>query len=471
MCLISYDLQILQFNQYRNNNISMEKMNLSTGLRYRQLLLLLACCMRSFAQDSSSAGPLHLSMTEALQMARQQNKWIHIAQTEEAATRADQQDVRNALYPTVNFNASYQRFSNVELFDNGLSDGHAVPRRPNQNSTAEGFETAMTLFAGNRQHLNEKDARIKSNIAALNTLDQTGVVSLQVVATYLNLLRLNQQDSVIREQIHRAEQRLKNIQTLYDYGKVTRSDLLRAQLLLENQKISREQNENDVTIAMQQLDVLLNLPQTTRFLLTDSAGGNNQAQSSLTALVDKAGSDAYAVRKAQEGVALAANRVQGVKAGYLPVVQAYGAYGLNYPNYLGFPPINQFYLLGFIGVKMQYNISSFYQHKHKTEAAKMRLTEVTTQANAVKDNVAREASAAYIKYGEALDRIRVAEQSIEQARVNYKIVSAKYFNQLALLTDLLDADNLLLESRFNLIRSQTDALAFYYRLQYISGKL
>lgn len=449
----------------------MEKINITQAWRYTVLLLLLGCALQSAAQDSSSAGTRPLSMTEAIQLAKQQNKWIHIAQTEETATKADQRDVYNARYPTVNFNASYQRFSNVELFDNGLSDGHAVPRRPNQNSTAEGFETAMTLYAGNRQHLNEKDAHIKNNIASLNTLDQTGVISLQVVAGYLNLVRLNQQDSVIQEQIHRAEQRLKNIQTLYDYGKVTRSDLLRAQLLLENQKISREQNEHDETIAMQQLDVLLNLPQTTRFTLSDSVSGSKPVQSSLDNLVDKAGTDAYAVRKAQDGVSLAANRLQTVKANYLPVVQAYGAYGLNYPNYLGFPPINQFYLLGFIGVKMQYNISSLYQNKHKTEAAKIRLTEITTQADAVKDNVTQEANAAYIKYGEALDRITVAQQSIEQARVNYKIVSAKYFNQLALLTDLLDADNLLLESRFNLIKSQTDALAFYYRLQYISGKL
>jgi outer membrane protein len=85
--------------------------------------------------------------------------------------------------------------------------------------------------------------------------------------------------------------------------------------------------------------------------------------------------------------------------------------------------------------------------------------------------VNEEANALHIKYSESLHRISVAESSIEQASANYKIVSAKYFNQLALLTDLLDADNLYLESKYNLIRSQTDALAFYYRLLYTSGRL
>ena len=65
----------------------------------------------------------------------------------------------------------------------------------------------------------------------------------------------------------------------------------------------------------------------------------------------------------------------------------------------------------------------------------------------------------------------MAEKSIEQATANLKIVSTKYFNQLALLTDLLDADNLYLESSFNLVKAQTDATGYYYRLLYATGKL
>jgi outer membrane protein len=58
-----------------------------------------------------------------------------------------------------------------------------------------------------------------------------------------------------------------------------------------------------------------------------------------------------------------------------------------------------------------------------------------------------------------------------QAQTNYKIVNTKYLNQLSLLTDLLDADNLYQESRFNLVKAQTDALAIYYHILYTTGHL
>jgi outer membrane protein len=60
---------------------------------------------------------------------------------------------------------------------------------------------------------------------------------------------------------------------------------------------------------------------------------------------------------------------------------------------------------------------------------------------------------------------------VEQALLNYRIVNTKYLNQLSLLTDLLDADNLYQESRFNLVKAQTDALGIYYHILYSSGNL
>jgi outer membrane protein len=89
----------------------------------------------------------------------------------------------------------------------------------------------------------------------------------------------------------------------------------------------------------------------------------------------------------------------------------------------------------------------------------------------ISDNVKQEAGGLLIKYCEALNRVAVTQKSIEQARANYKIVSTKYFNQLALLTDLLDADNLYQETRYNLVEAETTAQFIYYRLLFTSGKL
>lgn len=112
-----------------------------------------------------------------------------------------------------------------------------------------------------------------------------------------------------------------------------------------------------------------------------------------------------------------------------------------------------------------------YQNKNKVAASKLRITGAEIQQKAITDNVSTDLKSYLIKYQESLNRIAVDQRSIEQAQVNLRIVNTKYFNQLALLTDLLDADNLFVESRFNLIKAQTDALAIYYHLLYTAGKL
>ncbi|SHN10849.1 TolC family protein [Chitinophaga sp. CF418] len=436
----------------------------------KQVLTFLPAVLLSlplFAQDSV----YKVSLRDVLELAKQKNRQINIAQTEQDAVDADLRDAQLSKLPLVNINSSYQRFSKVTLYDGGLSDGHSIKRPPTPNSAALGVESAVTIFAGGRQNAAIREQQIRKDLASLNTLDLSGNIFLQAISAYLNIIRLQEQDTVIIEQIKRAETRVKNIETLFRNQKVTRSDLLRAQLILDNQRLSREQNENDLAIAISRLDVLLDLPRHTQIIPTDTVNGEKPGTASLRDLVNSARETSYAILRSQQQLKLQENRIKAIKGAYLPTLQLYSAYGVNYPNNLVFPPVDQAYSVGFIGVKAQYSLSSLYHNKNKEKAAKLRLNALQTQESAIRDDVDQEANALYIKYGESLNRITVAESSIEQASANYRIVSAKYFNQLALLTDLLDADNLYLESKYNLIKSQTDALAFYYRLLYTSGKL
>jgi outer membrane protein TolC len=273
------------------------------------------------------------------------------------------------------------------------------------------------------------------------------------------------------DQVKRAQTRLNNIVSLYKNQKVTKSDVLRAEVTLANVKLSLQQNENDLIIANQKLDVLINVPDSVRIVPIDSAGMPKPQIGSLLQMINAAGVSSYSVQKAAKNVDVQKARLIGIKSISKPNVAFYTAYGVNYPNYLFFPPVNQAYAIGFVGLKAQYSISSLCQNKSKVSAAKLRVKELEVQQEAYSDNIRTEIKSYNIKYAEALTRISVNEHSVEQALVNYRIVNTKYLNQLSLLTDLLDADNLYQESRFNLIKAQTDALAIYYHILYASGNL
>lgn len=444
------------------------KMCLSAAVLLLAILVWSATVVSAQTQDGSG---YKLTIAEAVQFAKSQNKWVQAANIEENAASEDRKDAYNTALPTVNVSGSYQHFSDLTLFTEGLSHSTTAPRKPTPNSAALGIDALFNIYSGGKQRALQKEQTSRLNLAKLNTQDQSGNIGLQTANQYLDLVKLNDLQKFILDQLKRAQTRLNNINALYKNQKVTKSDVLRAEVALSNVELSLQQNENDIAIANQKLDVLINVPDSIRISPVDSAAMPKPEVSSLLPLIEDAGVSAYSVQKAAENIKVQSARLKGIKSYSMPSLSFYTAYGLNYPNYLFFPPVNQAYAIGFVGLKAQFSISSLYHNKSKVAAGKLRVKEFEVQQEAYRDNVRTEIKSYYIKYAEALTRISVNEHSVEQARINYRIVNTKYLNQLSLLTDLLEADNLYHESRFNLIRAQTDALAIYYHILYASGNL
>ncbi|WPU91581.1 TolC family protein [Mucilaginibacter sabulilitoris] len=439
-----------------------------TGMSFAVIFVLLHIAEAQIKADSGNV--YLLSLQQAINISKTNNNLVKAAKSEESASNSDLKDAENNALPSIFAGANYQRYTSLTLYQ-GLNPVKSMPKYPTSDGADASVSANFNLYAGGRQKALKDEQSGKKNLASVNTQEQTGNVGLQVVAQYLDLVRLNDQRRFIKEQVIRAETRVKNITALYNNQKVTRSDLLRAELTLSAAGLDLEQAENDITIASQKLNILLGLSVSTGVSLLDSAAMPRPVAESLVPLVVEASKAAYAIRKTGEIIKIQDARIKSVKSGSSPSVSLYSAYGINYPNNIFFPPVDQAFSIGFVGFKVQYSISSIYQNKHKTAASRIRLQELQHEQQNISDNVRQEAESLLIKYKEAINRIAVNEKSVEQARVNYKIINAKYFNQLALLTDLLDADNLYQGTRYNLVQAQTGALFIYYKLLYTSGNL
>jgi outer membrane protein TolC len=85
--------------------------------------------------------------------------------------------------------------------------------------------------------------------------------------------------------------------------------------------------------------------------------------------------------------------------------------------------------------------------------------------------VRQQVKEAYLRFKEALLQIDVAQVNVAQAEENARIIKNSYFNQAALITDLLDADVQVLQARFDLASAKITAQNKYYLLQNIIGTL
>lgn len=62
-------------------------------------------------------------------------------------------------------------------------------------------------------------------------------------------------------------------------------------------------------------------------------------------------------------------------------------------------------------------------------------------------------------------------KNVQLAKENYRIVSHRYENDMALLTDMLDASNALLKAEIELSNTRINIIFNYYKLHYTAGTL
>lgn len=416
-------------------------------------------------------GDYRMSLKQAIEQASAANKQILAANLEKTAGEQDLNDAKAAGLPSITANSGYQRFTRLTLFSQGLSEHRSIPKIPGPNGADGSLSVNFNLYSGSRNRSFQDEQLHKSLLSEVTADETRGSISLQVASVYLDLSRLYRQQKLALEQINRAQTRLKNIEALFKNQKVTRSDLLRAGVNLSNAELNFRQIENDLLISCKKLNVLMEFEDGRMIEPTDSLDTDSLTNSEIYQLANNSPIKSYGVLKYRQNILIQQAKIKGLQSNYYPSVSLISTYGLNYPNTLFFPPVDQAYSIGFIGLRVQYNLSSLYHITHKVSASRSRLKATHLQQESFRENVNQEADAAAIKYLESGNRIQVIKAQIEQASVNYRIVSAKYFNQLALLTDLLDADNLLQESQYNLIQAQSARQFIAYRLRFLAGSL
>lgn len=327
------------------------------------------------------------------------------------------------------------------------------------------------IYQGGRIKNSIEKANLEKEVAQLSLQKDKSELKLWLIGKYLDLFNLYKERDVYAKNIEEAETRLRDIEKMKEQGMITTNDVLRSKIILTNYKLSYKETENDIALTSQQLDIVLGMDENT-ILEPDS--------SFLSSQLDIKGENDYVyqayiqypdLKITETNIALAQNYLKLVKADYLPTLslQASNTLARPIPNV---SPAQDLYLNAWgITLNLSYHISSLFDKKHSTSAAKRQIQLQQLAQEQQKQNIRTGVKSAYVKHKEAQDRIKSLEESLVQSNENYRIVKNKYFNQLAILTDLLDANTVQLNAELQLTAAKTNAIYTYYQLQKVSGNL
>ncbi len=411
-----------------------------------------------------------ISLQEAIKIAKENNKNILKSRIEVDISKENIKETKELRLPEIDFNTSYSRVTNLTEFKGGfLKDKevtHTIPEMYNVGTVIK-----VPLYAGNKINNAIEIANQEGKIALVKSEKMESDIQLEVIATYLGIQKMMELQKIIEENIKEEQSRLKEVQSLKSHGTITKNEVLRAELQLSDRELNALTNSKNIKIALHELKTILQLPEEQEIAIDSTVSLNENAKLDNYSFYLNNTLQNEEMRIAHQEIEIKKTELKLAKGNYYPTINFFGDYNFKYPNYMFFPPNPYLYSLGQVGIEATFSLSGLYKNKTKVHIANSKVEWQKTQSEIVKNKVQDELFRNHTQYQEIVEKIKVVDKALELATENYRIVKLKYLNQLVLITEMVDADNALLQAKFNKIATRIDAEMKHYELLHTAGLL
>lgn len=177
------------------------------------------------------------------------------------------------------------------------------------------------------------------------------------------------------------------------------------------------------------------------------------------------------LEQSSNAIRIAEQKEKIAKSEMLPKVAFVAADNFDGPITFELPPIDKNLNIWYIGVGVKYSLSSLFKSNKRIKQAAVETRQAkeshAVQAEQLNNNV----QAAYVQYQQTYVELETQQKSVELARQNYDVMNARYFNQLALVTDMVDASNLRLNAELKEVDARINIVYAYYRMMYVAGEI
>lgn len=410
-----------------------------------------------------------MSIEEIFEMADLCSRSIrtyHIAEEEAAQAVKIAKDAR---LPSLGLSVSASFLGDAWLSDRNFSNGQNAPMPHFGNNLA--LEASQVIYAGGAITSKIAMSELQYQLAQLDREKNKQDIRFLLVGNYLEMYKLKNQEEVYQKNIEQTRKLLSDISAKQNQGLALRNDITRYELQLKSLELSLTQVRNSIIIMNDQLVTVLGLPRETVIdvdtclleklpVLSDELHWQESALTASPVLQQMK----LNVRQSRYNERLA-------KSERLPSFALFAGDHFDGPITIEVPPINQNLNYWYVGIGLKYDIASAFKSGKKIKQAKLSTRRAEENDLLIQDNVRTGVKEAYIRFREAFTIYDTQVKSLELAVQNYDVVNNRYLNELALITDMLDASNSKLSAELQLVNARINILFNYYKLKKVSGNL
>lgn len=411
----------------------------------------------------------YLTIEEMFQLTEQNNSRIKAHTMAVRQARQEVKVAKNAFLPSIEASLSLSYNGDGTILDRDFGNSINAPIPDFGNNFA--IEVSQVLYSGGAISSAVRLSELQAQIVELDAVRGRQQVRFLIVGNYLELCKLNNQLRVFDRHIAQTEELLGNMRVRYSEGAALQNDITRYELQLQTLQYSRSRMRNTAQILNNQLTVAMGLPSNTTILTDTVINIASLECGDAEGWQERALHSSSAVLMARKGVEISREKKRLSSSERLPKVALFAVNNLTAPVTIEIPALNKNFNYWAVGVGVKYSLGNLYKSGKKIKADKLGIQKAQEDARVAQEQTLLDVQAAYINYRDACTLLETKEKSVQLAVQNYNVVSYRYANNLALITDLLDAATQRLDAELQTVNARINILYNYYKLHYISGTL
>lgn len=410
-----------------------------------------------------------MGIEEMFRLADENSKSIQTYRTGKEVADENLKAAKAQRLPDISASLSGSYWGNGKLWDRDFSNATKIDMPHWGNNFA--LEAQQVVYAGGAISSGIELAELEKQLAEMDWQKNRQDIRFLLVGHYLNLYKLHNQIEVLHKNLELTDQLIANMQARLEEGTALENDITRYELQRETLRLQLAKVEDACKIANHQLVITQHLPEGT-VVQPDTTLNDSRIQTLSEAnWQELAAQNNLNLQQAETGIKVNRQRVKMERSERLPKISLVAAEHLDGPITIEVPVLDNNFNYWYVGVGVKYNISSLFKNNRKLKAARLNVRKAQETYELAQEQTNHAVQESYVNFLTSFTDLRTQQKSVELADQNYSVTSNRYQNDLALLTDMLDASNMKLSADLGLVNARINVIYNYYKMKYITHTL
>lgn len=433
----------------------------------KRLIVLL--CLAALCSQCLYAQTRQMGIDEMFRLADEQSKSVQTYRTGADAADEALRAAKAQRLPDISVSLSASYLGDGRIWDRDFGNGMKVDMPHFGNNFT--LEAQQVVYSGGAISSGIRQAELAKTLAQLDMQKNVQEIRFMLVGNYLDLYKLDNQMKVLEKNIGLTEQVIANMKARREQGTVLKNDITRYELQREQLKLQLSRVADMRKIANHQLATTLHLPEGTMI-----SPDTTLLEQQITALTENdwqqaAKANNIDLKQAQASISMNEQKVRQERAELLPHIAIVAEEHLDGPVTIEVPALDNNFNYWYIGIGIKYNLSSLFKNNRRMKQARLNVRRAREQHELAQQQVNNAVQAGYVNFLTAFTDLRTQENSVKLADENYAVTSHRYKNEMALLTDMLDASNTKLGADLDLVNARINVVYNFYKMKYITHTL